>query len=163
MRTDFIRAVVPREIASLVSFDHRVFPKADWFELDDWREYKSFWMQVDGKKVGCCALAEHVDFQQDTRSTDVRRRGSLYIASTGILPSFQGRGLGTLMKAWQIAYARCHGFHRIVTNTRKSNGAMIALNKQFGFRVIRTTPRYYADPVEPTVVMELIFAPRRRG
>jgi ribosomal protein S18 acetylase RimI-like enzyme len=32
---------------------------------------------------------------------------------------------------------------------------MIALNERFGFRVIRTTPRYYSDPVESTVVMEL--------
>ena len=32
---------------------------------------------------------------------------------------------------------------------------MIALNRKFGFRAIRTTPGYYANPSEATVVMEL--------
>ena len=77
--------------------------------------------------------------------------GSLYIASTGIHPDFQGMGFGQLLKNWQVIYARYRGFERIVTNTRKSNSAMIALNRKFGFRIIRTTPRYYSDPVESTV------------
>lgn len=162
MRTEFIRAVLPRERQSLIAFDHAVFPKSDWFEPDQWKEYKSFWMLVNGKNIGCCALAEDVDFQHDLRPSDVRCRGSLYIASTGILPAFQGMGLGTVMKAWQVGYARYHGFTRIVTNTRKRNPAMIALNRKFGFRKIRTTPDYYGDPVEPTVVMELLLRPERK-
>ena len=159
MRTEFIRAVLPRERQSLIAFDHAVFPKSDRFEPDHWKEYKSFWLRVSGKNVGCCALAEHVDFQHDVRASDVRRRGSLYIASTGILPAFQSMGLGTVMKAWQVAYARHRGFTRIVTNTRKGNAAMVALNRKFGFRKIRTTPDYYDDPAEPTVVMELLLRP----
>jgi RimJ/RimL family protein N-acetyltransferase len=62
-----------------------------------------------------------------------------------------------LLKAWQIAWARYHGFSRIVTNTRKRNAAMIALNRKFHFRILRTTPRYYDDPPDSTVVMELLL------
>ena len=151
MKANFIPAVLPRDIRKLVAFDRKVFREADWFEPDDWKQYKSFWMVVSGKRVGCCAFAEHVP-----------HRGSLYVASTGILPASQRLGFGTLLKAWQLAYARHHSFARIVTNTRKSNRAMIALNKRFGFRVTATTPRHYADPVEPAIVMELILAPRRK-
>ena len=61
------------------------------------------------------------------------------------------------MKSWQIAYARAHGFNRIITNTRKSNRAMVRLNKKFTFVVVRTSPNYYSGPSEPTVVMELRF------
>jgi ribosomal protein S18 acetylase RimI-like enzyme len=42
-----------------------------------------------------------------------------------------------------------------VTNTRKSNAAMIALNERFGFCIARTTPGYYEEPAEEAVFMEL--------
>jgi len=155
MRVEFIPAIVPRELPALVRFDRAVFGERDCFDSAAWREFKAFWMKVEGRKAGCCALAEHTDFQHDRKGTDVPRKNSLYVASTGIAEGFRGIGLGSLMKAWQISYARNHGFQRIVTNTRKSNRRMIAVNKKFGFRVIRVTPGYYADPVEATVVMEL--------
>ncbi len=157
MKIEFSKAVVPAEIRSLMAFDHQVFAKADWFPREAWEAYESYWMLVDGKKAGCCAFQEGVDFQDDLCEADLPRRGSLYIASTGIHPRFQGRGFGRLLKSWQVCYARHHGFRRMVTNTRKSNAAMIALNRKFGFRVARTTPRYYSDPVEATVVMELVL------
>jgi GNAT superfamily N-acetyltransferase len=106
--------VVPHEIRSLVGFDHKVFPEADWFEPDDWREYKSFWMQLNGRRVGCCAFGEHEDFRDDIGPDNIPRKGTLYIASTGIIPEFQGVGLGRPMKAWQVScalsqlQAHCH-------------------------------------------------------
>jgi len=157
--TEFRKAIVPQELRSLVIFDHKAFGeyRADWFDRDDWRTYDSWWMIVDARKIGCCAFEPHVDFQEDRR--EVRKNpglhGSLYIATTGILPAFQGLGFGGLLKAWQLTYARRHGFHRVVTNTRMSNRAMIQLNRKFGFRVLRTTPDYYVEPRESTVVMEV--------
>jgi len=151
------QAVLPADLRSLIAFDHLVFPKSDWFPRDAWTTYDSYWMRLNGRKIGCCAMQEHTSFQDDLQADDAPRRGSLYIASTGIHPDFQGMGFGQLLKNWQVIYARYRGFERIVTNTRKSNSAMIALNRKFGFRIIRTTPRYYSDPVESTVVMELVL------
>jgi ribosomal protein S18 acetylase RimI-like enzyme len=157
MKTEFRRAIVPAELRSLQAFDRKVFRKSDLFPAACWRICESYWMLVDGVKVGCCAFERHVDFQQDLRAdgSNPRMVGSLYISTTGILPRFQGRGFGRLMKQWQIVYARYHGFTRIVTNTGKRNVAMIALNRKFHFRTIRTTPRYYYEPTDATVVMEL--------
>ncbi len=159
MNIEFRRAIVPREIPSLVAFDHKTFPRADWFSAADWKHYEAYWMIAGKTKAGCCALQPHVDFQEDIREDGVNPPcpGSLYIASTGILPRYQGMGFGRLLKSWEISYARYHGFTRIVTNMRKSNAAMIRLNRQFKFRVVRTTPDYYRDPAEATVVMELRF------
>lgn len=156
MKVEFRKAAT-NELRSLTAFDHAVFPKSDWFSDECWRTYESWWMIVDGVKAGCCAFEKHVDFSEDLRRAgkNPRLRGSLYITSTGILPRLQGRGLGELLKAWQIGYARRHGFRRIIANTRKSNVRMIRLNRKFGFKVIRTTRGYYHDPVEATVVMEL--------
>jgi ribosomal protein S18 acetylase RimI-like enzyme len=159
MNTEFRKALLPGEIRSLMAFDRTVFPRADRFDAAYWNICESYWMLVDGLKVGCCAFERHVDFQDDISHDGLnsRRRGSLYICTTGILPKFQGKGFGSLLKSWEVSFARYHGFNRMVTNTRKRNKKMIELNLKFGFRVIRTTPRYYTAPSDSTVVMELIL------
>jgi ribosomal protein S18 acetylase RimI-like enzyme len=157
MHTEFRRALVPEEVRSLILFDRKAFHEypADWFDQAAWQTYQSWWLIVGRRKIGCCAFGLHIDFKEDIHpdNDNPHRRGSLYIASTGILPQFRGRGFGTLLKAWQLSYARHHGFSRIVTNTRKSNKAMISLNQKFGFKTVRTTRGYYQDPREATVVM----------
>lgn len=157
MNIEFRQAILPRELRSLTRFDRKVFSASDAFPPSYWKECEAWWMLLDGRKVGCCAFQRDVGFQEDI-APDGRNsfhKGYLYISTTGLLPEYQGRNLGALLKAWQIAYARHHGFTRIFTNTRKRNKRMIELNKAFGFQVLRTTPRYYAEPVDATVVMEL--------
>ncbi len=154
----FRRAIKPKEVRSLILFDRKAFHEypGDWFDQATWRMYESWWLIVGKRKIGCCAFGLHIDFKEDIDPDNENppRRGSLYIASTGILPQFRGNGFGTLLKAWQVSYARQRGFSRIVTNTRKSNKAMIGLNRKFGFKIIRTTRGYYQAPKESTVVME---------
>lgn len=157
MTAEFRRAILPKEIPSLVAFDRQVFPKTDCFSQADWQNYESYWMIVDDIRIGCCAFQRDVDFQEDIREDGLNppRPGSLYISTTGILPRFQRRGFGQMLKCFEISYARYHRFTRVVTNTRKSNAALIRLNKKFHFKVIRVTPGYYSRPKESTVVMEL--------
>ena len=155
MKTEFRKANIRKELRSLMIFDRKVFPRSDVFSAEQWRDCRSFWLLIQDRKVGCCAFEEHVDFTDDPAA------GTLYIATTGILPAYRGKGLGSLMKAWQIAYARHQGFQRIVTNMRESNLAMKRLNERYGFQPLRVTPHYYEDPDEPTIVMELCLpAPR---
>lgn len=66
--------------------------------------------------------------------------------------------MGSILKAWQIAYARTHGFTKIVTNARKSNSASIRLNLKFGFTVVSEGIGCYSDG-EDAVVMELCLTP----
>lgn len=155
MHTEFRRALIPNEIPQLLAFDQKVFAKADWFSREEWKIYESWWMLVGRRKVGCCAFLHNADFREDISTVHAPLRGSLYISTTGILTGFQKMGFGAMLKSWQISYARFHRFDRIVTNTRKSNAAMIGLNRRFNFKILRTTPDYYRDPREPTVVMEL--------
>lgn len=157
MELEFRRADVETELRRLRDFDRRVFPPADLFPADYWRECEVWWMVAEGRRVGCCAFQRDVEFRDDVDGHDLPASRTLYISSTGILPAAQRRGLGRLMKAWQIAYAQHHGFRRILTNTRAGNAPMIALNSEFGFRVVRTTPGYYHDPEEATVVMERVL------
>jgi ribosomal protein S18 acetylase RimI-like enzyme len=142
LRIEFRKAVLPDELRSLAAFDRKVFT-SDYFPPSEWKGYECYWMLLEGRKIGCCAFEENL------------KEGTLYISTTGILPRFRGMGFGTLMKSWQVAYARRHGFARIVAHVRRQNAAMIALNKKFHFRIVRTIPRYYEDPVDSAVVMEL--------
>lgn len=163
MTTEFRPAVLPNDLRSLMAFDRKVFTRSDLFPAAYWRACEAWWMLIDGEKAGCCAFQRDLDFQEDLEEDgwNPEKKGTLYIATTGLLPAYQGTGLGPLMKAWQIAWARRNGFTRIVTNTRKRNKRMIALNERFGFKVIRTTPGYYAEPTDATVVMELKLRRKR--
>lgn len=150
MNTEFRRAAFPADLRALQAFDKKVFPKSDVFPAKYWKQCEPYWLLIDGVKAGCCAFDKHTSHAE----------GTLYVTTTGILPRFQRKGLGQLMKQWQIAYARRHRFTRIVTTTRKSNAAMIALNRKFHFKTVRTIPGYYAEPTEPALVMELLLPPK---
>ena len=163
MNTEFRKANVRKELRSLMIFDRKVFPRSDVFSAEQWRNCTPYWLLIQGRKAGCCAFEEHVDFTDDQTEDQSPSPavGTLAIATTGILPAYRGKGLGSLMKAWQIAHAKHHGFHRIVTNMRESNLAMRRLNERYGFQPLRVTGHYYADPDEPTVVMELCLPAQR--
>ncbi len=140
-----------------MAFDRKVFSESDLFDAEAWRDCAPYWMIVDGAKAGCCAFQKNIDFRDDIGEDDPRLKGSLFISTTGMLPKFQGRGFGSLLKAWEISFARYHGFTRIVTNHRKRNIPIIKLNQKFGFKIIRTTSRYYENPGDSVVVMELLL------
>ncbi len=154
MRVEFLRANVAGELRSLMTFDKKVFGP-DAFDRAMWQEMDAWWMVVDGVKAGCAAFEGDVGF--DRHGEPVREKGTLYIATTGVLPRLQGRGLGRLMKAWQVAWAQSHKYRRIVTNHRASNAGIIAMNKAFGFRRIGRIKGYYSAPDEDAISMELVL------
>jgi ribosomal protein S18 acetylase RimI-like enzyme len=155
MKTEFRKAILPREIRSLMAFDRKLFPPADRFDAAYWAACESYWLIAGKTKVGCCAFEKNVDFHDCFADVAAHRQGSLYISTTGILPRFQSLGFGRLLKSWQIAYARYHGFNRVITNCRKSNVRMINLNREFKFRKVQTVRRYYGQ--ESAVLMELLL------
>jgi ribosomal protein S18 acetylase RimI-like enzyme len=157
MLLEFRKALLPQEALVLWNLDVTIFGK-DAFEQELWRSLESYWVLVDGRVAGCAAFIHHADFQEDLRedAQNAPQPGTLYIQSTGLVREYRGKGLGHRIKAWQVEYAKQNGFRRIVTNCRESNAAMISINKEFGFRPIRTTPDYYEDG-EATVVLELLL------
>jgi GNAT superfamily N-acetyltransferase len=157
MVLEFRKAVLPEEALELWKMDVAIFGK-DAFQREDWLSLESYWVVVDEMVAGCAAFVHDADFQEDLRGDgqNAGQPGTVYIQSTGLLHAYRGQGLGKRIKAWQIEYAKRNGFRRMVTNCREGNAAMISINEKFGFRPIRTTPRYYEDG-EATVVMELVL------
>ena len=145
-----------------MKIDRKIFGD-DAFEKDQWPDYEAWWILLDGRKIGSCAFQLHKDFQKNPdKDTNPKRPGTLYIATTGILPKLQGFGFGKLMKVWQIVYARHWQFRRVVTNCRKSNKTIIKLNRELGFTNLMVVPKYYPDPQEDAVVMELVLSKRSK-
>lgn len=153
MTIEFKKAILPDDLEALCAMDIRIFGRfpADLFTPEIWQGLETYWMLCDGERMGCAAFIHHSDHDGTLRP------GSLHIMTTGVLPELQGRGFGELQKAWQIEYARQHGFSRIITNTRQSNHRMIALNKKLGFQEIMVVPDFYQEPDEPAIVMELFL------
>ena len=157
MLLEFRKAQLPQDAVALWNLDVAIFGK-DAFDQALWLILESYWILVNDRVAGAAAFIHHPDFQEALRedAKNTPQAGTLYIQSTGLLSAYRGQGLGTLIKAWQIEYAKQNGFRRIVTNCRESNAAMISLNKKFGFQLTRTTPDYYEDG-EATVVLELLL------
>ena len=151
MSIEFRKVFVPDEIDALLAFDRQAFADFpdDLFDAEDWAGFISHWMIVDGETVGCSAVVHDEDYDETSKP------GSLWIASTGILPGHRRKGFGRLLKEWQISYAKEHKFKTIVTNMRQSNHPIIALNGKLGFTVREIAAGYYYDPDEDAIVMEL--------
>ncbi len=148
---EFRKVVVPDELEQLFDVDRRIFAPfpADLFSAEEWAEFESYWMIVDGTIVGCSAFLPDTDFDVEPRP------GCLHIMTTGVLPEFRRRGYGAKQKQWQIEFAKQQGFQVIVTNSRESNLAMIHLNLKMGFQIRGSSPHFYVEPDEAAIVMEL--------
>ncbi len=154
-KIEFRKVIVPDELEQLFEIDRRIFSAfpADLFSAEEWAEFESYWMIVDGMTVGCSAFLRDTDFDIEPRP------GCLYIMTTGVLPEFRRRGYGAKQKQWQIEFAKQQGFQVIVTNTRASNAAMIDLNLKMGFQIRGSSPHFYFEPDETAIVMELPLRP----
>ena len=62
-----------------------------------------------------------------------KHQKALYIFSTTILPAFQGRGLGTILKAFFLGVVSQAGFDIVLGHAR--NGASLHLNRTFGAEI----------------------------
>jgi GNAT superfamily N-acetyltransferase len=147
----FEKVIAPKGVPDLIEFDKKIFHAypSDIFTKKEWLEFESYWMVVDGKKIGCSGFKANFDYD------DSRRPGCLFIATTGILQEMQGHGLGRMQKKWQIDYARQNGFKMIATNMRQSNHPIIGLNNELGFQIRKVDKTYYSKPQEAAIVMDL--------
>src|SRR3989344_5704459 len=140
-----IRRVKPDEMGLLCELDRKIFSEADAFDTPKlWEGLETFFVTNYDIVVGSTALRHDTDVSRRSHEDDyVGCLNSLYIVSTGILPTWQGCGIGSIVKAWQIDYGRRYGFNQIVTNARASNLKSVRLNQKFGFKIVDTVPNWY--------------------
>ena len=70
-----------------------------------------------------------------------RRRKAFYVYSTTILPRWEGRGLGTILKAHHLGRIRQAGYRSVIGHAR--DGASVALNRRFGAKLLTRHPDWH--------------------
>ena len=152
-----VRRVKPDEMGLLCKLDVKIFGSEGFDSPDDWLGLETFFITIDQQIIGSMALRHDTDVAEHYSHDYRELPGSLYIVSTALLPEWQGHGIGKEAKAWQVRYAKTQGFGRIITNARVSNVRSINLNQRFGFKAIRVIPKWYDEPEEDTLVLELML------
>lgn len=143
-----IRAHTPNDARALAKLERKAFSnKEDWVPPSYYkrRGMHSFWLLHNGRRVGVTCLLHNANISTKEGMLFGRQRETLYIISTSVLPQFQRGGFGSIVKAWQIAYARKHGYKKIITSVRESNAVSIHLNLKFGFTISDCKEGFYAD------------------
>lgn len=69
--------------------------------------------------------------------------------------SSRGRGIATCLLRSLLAHLHQAAIHELWLEVRSSNSPAIDLYRKLGFRVTGRRPRYYADPVEDGLLMDL--------
>jgi len=109
-------------------------------EIRDTRGSIFVWMVVNGALAGesyGVPLAESDEqFEGLTDVPEDEKKASIYCYSNTILPAFQKKGLGTILKAHWLGLAAGKGFTFVYGHARP--GASQALNVKFGAQLLET-------------------------
>ena len=76
-----------------------------------------------------------------------------HITTIGVIPSFQGRGLGELLFIAMVDEAIRRRVNWVTLEVRVSNTSAQALYQKYGFTVQGRRPRYYSDNNEDAFIM----------
>jgi len=135
-----------RDLPAVVALERAAFGRDAWGWLD-------IIFALTGPAVRLKAVADGrlVGFVMgDPRP----REGFAWIATIGVLPAYQRRGIGARLLA---AVEERLTIPRLKLTVRQSNAGAIALYRRFGYRDVTVWERYYAGG-EAGLVMEKIRA-----
>lgn len=143
-----LRPMRLHDIPAVGSLEQKLFPVDAWplelffdeFEQTETRKYVI--AEVEGQLVGYCGvmvLGTTADIQ-----------------TIGVLPEYEGQGIGTAMLTSMLEEARRRGAREILLEVREDNPRARRLYERFGFEHIHTRRGYYRDGVSAHV-MRLTF------
>ncbi|KRF08469.1 ribosomal-protein-alanine acetyltransferase [Arthrobacter sp. Soil782] len=137
-----------QDIPAVGLLEQKLFPIDAWplelffdeFAQTETRQYLI--AEVDGELSGYCGV------MVVGRTADIQ--------TIGVLPEYEGRGIGTAMLTSMLKEARRRGAAETLLEVREDNPRARRLYELFGFEHIHTRRRYYRDGVNAHV-MRLIF------
>ncbi|WP_394247913.1 ribosomal protein S18-alanine N-acetyltransferase [Arthrobacter pityocampae] len=149
-----LRDLAFEDIETIGRLENELFPTDAWplemfyteFFQPDTRRYLV--AEVDGEAVGYAGLMV-IDTTAD-------------IQTIGVLPRFEGRGIGRALLTELLGEARRRGADTVMLEVRADNSRAQGLYTRFGFRQIHTRKKYYRDGVDAWV-MRLVLAADGEG
>ncbi len=76
-----------------------------------------------------------------------------HVKDIAVHPSRRGEGIGRELLKQALSGLRARGTHSVKLEVRASNEPAISLYRDFGFRYLRTIPRYYGDGEDALVMI----------
>ena len=121
MKIEFWKANPVKEAWGLTNVDKQCYPK-DWWTQGEWRQYDQiYWIVRDEIPIGCLAMGRDMAFSRSENDKAWVKSGSLYLATTSILPQWRTRSISDTVRRWQLRFAKDHGYDMISTNCRKGD------------------------------------------
>lgn len=150
-----LRDMTVEDIGTIARLENELFPVDAWplemfhseLSRPDTRRYLV--AEIDGAPVGYAGLLV-VDTTAD-------------IQTIGVLPPFEGRGIGRAMLTELLTEARRRGADNVMLEVRADNPRAQQLYTRFGFERIHTRRKYYRDGVDAWVMRLLLPAPAPEG
>lgn len=68
-------------------------------------------------------------------------KNAVYVYSNSILPEYQGKGYGTLLKSYLLGHLKSQNYNFTLGHARRSGS--IQLNEKFGAKVVRSYDNWY--------------------
>jgi ribosomal-protein-alanine N-acetyltransferase len=81
----------------------------------------------------------------------------LHVIDVLVRPECRRRGVARALVAGLVGHARPHAFRLALLEVRRSNTAAIELYRSAGFQPVGVRERYYSDPTEDAILMQLLF------
>lgn len=79
------------------------------------------------------------------------------ILNLAVRPDARRRGVGTALLAEGINWSRSRKAERLLLEVRVSNVVALKFYERHGFRALGRRPRYYANPTEDAVLLDLLL------
>ncbi len=150
-----LRDLAFEDIETIGRLENELFPSDAWplemfyteFFQPDTRRY--IVAEVDGEAVGYAGLMV-IDTTAD-------------IQTIGVLPRFEGQGIGRAMLTELLGEARRRGADNVMLEVRADNPRAQKLYARYGFQRIHTRKRYYRDGVDAWVMRLVLPADEGNG
>lgn len=157
MNLSIIRSNTTTETTYLIEMQLAVLPHELPFPPSVWREQpiEAYWIIVNNTKVGLIATESNFEPGENYEADSWPAPGSLYLILIGLVPEWQGKGLGRVGMEWLKAHALSRGFSRVVSNLRTDNTPSMKLHLRSGFSGVDVRKDYYSNPTEDSPVLEI--------
>lgn len=141
------RQAINVDIAAMVDVERQIYGIPPWsagmFQRELWHLLDRLYLVVtdDGRIVG------YVGCSFDSSKSDS------HITNIGIMPAYQGIGLGTKLISQLQDFSINYGYETMSLEVRKHNYRARKLYERLGFEKTRTRFRYYLDDHEDAIEM----------
>jgi [ribosomal protein S18]-alanine N-acetyltransferase len=137
-----LRQAKASDLTALLAIEAQCFTEPNW-QARDFSRYDTLVAEIEGSVAGF--LVSRQTFAGDGGSPPERE-----ILNVAVASAFRRKGIATLLLRHALAFPAVH-----FLEVRESNTAAQALYRKMGFIEIGRRPKYYADPEETAIVMQL--------